>query len=98
MHYDVGAVLEGTAEIGCSKGIIDDERQASFVGNLGNSLDVEDIPPRVADGLPIECACARSDSAPVVFRVAAVNKDGIDPPGAQGNVKLGVCASVKAAG
>ena len=49
VHDDVGAEVEGAAQIRRRHGVVDDQRHAVPVGDLGQPLDVDDIARRVAD-------------------------------------------------
>jgi hypothetical protein len=48
MHHDVGAVLEGPAQVGRRHGVVDDEGDAVGVGHLRQLLEVGDVAQRVA--------------------------------------------------
>jgi len=50
MDDDVGAVLEGAAQVGRGHGVVDDDRHAVLVGNFGQLFEVGDVAQRVADG------------------------------------------------
>ncbi len=54
MGDDVGAQLEGAAEIGRGEGIVDHERQAGLVGDLGDGRDVHYLEPGIAERLAVE--------------------------------------------
>ena len=42
MNDDVGAPLEGPAQIGRGEGVIDDQGNAGLIGDDGDGLEVED--------------------------------------------------------
>src|SRR5207249_612353 len=47
MHDNVGSILKWPAQVRRGKGVIDDERHASFMGNAGNSSYIQHVSPRV---------------------------------------------------
>jgi hypothetical protein len=49
VHDDVGAVLEGPAQVGRGHGVVDDQRHAVAVRDLGQLFEVGDVAERVAD-------------------------------------------------
>ena len=48
MHDDVGAVLDGPAQIGGGEGGIDGQRQRVLVGDGGDGGNIEHFEPRIA--------------------------------------------------
>ena len=54
MDDDVGAELERATQIWCGEGVVDHQRHAVGVGDLGHGLDVEHVAARVADGLAVD--------------------------------------------
>src|SRR5438270_414411 len=48
MHDNVGPMLKGPAQIRRGKSVIDDERQAGFMGNAGNGSYVKHVSTWVA--------------------------------------------------
>ena len=51
IHDDIGAKLDGLAQIRRGERIVDQERQARFMGDFGGTRDIEHLQPRIADGL-----------------------------------------------
>ena len=49
MHDDVGAVLDRLAEIGRGQRVVDDERHARVLRDLGDRLDVGDHAAGIGD-------------------------------------------------
>src|SRR5258706_5998748 len=97
MHDDISAILEWPAEIWRGKGIVYHQGNSGFVGDCCDGLNVQYITTWIADGFPIEGACARGEGAPVIFGIGTVDKNGVDAPCAQGQVELGVCTTLEAA-
>ncbi len=91
-------MFKWAAQIGCSKGVINDERDAGIVSDISNGADVQYIAARVADGFTVEGSRARGESAAIIFRVGAIHEDRVNTPGAEGQVELCVGTSVKATG
>jgi hypothetical protein len=50
MHHDVGAVLEGTAQVGRGHRVVHDQRHAGVMGDLRQGGKVDHVAQRVADG------------------------------------------------
>ena len=51
VRHNIGAEAERTAENGRGEGVVDDQRNAVFVGDLGELRDIENAPGRICDGL-----------------------------------------------
>ncbi len=51
MHHDVGAELDRPAEIGRCEGVVDQQRNAGGMGDVGDLRDVEHLETGIADGL-----------------------------------------------
>ena len=80
VHDDVGAVLEGADQIGGRDGVVDDQRDAVLVRDIGDRPDVEDVDARVADGLGEEQLGVRAHRALPLGRVVLVLDEGdLDP-------------------
>ena len=76
---DVGAVLERADEVRRRDRVVDDERDARLVRDVGDELDVEDVDLRVADRLGEEQLGVRSDgAAPLVGVVLVLDERGLD--------------------
>jgi hypothetical protein len=72
-------VEERLAQIGRSHGVVDHEGDAVFVGDRRDSLEVEHVPLRVADGLGIERLRVGPDRiAPRVRVVGIANEAHLD--------------------
>lgn len=78
VHDDVGAVLEGAAEIGRGNGVVDDQGDAVVVGDLGDGLDVGDVALRVAEGLDKDGLCLGVDEGGEGLGLAVVGEAGGD--------------------
>ena len=60
MGDQVGAPVEGIAQVGRRDGVVDDQGDAGFMGYVGDFLDVDDDAPRVGqifteDGFALGC-------------------------------------------
>lgn len=51
VHGDIGAIVERLEQNRCCDGVVDDQRHAMRMRDLGQRLDVADVAGRVADGL-----------------------------------------------
>ena len=56
---DVGAMLEGAAQVGGAEGVVDQQRGLHLVGDGGEFLEIEDVQAGVADGLGKQAAGVR---------------------------------------
>ena len=54
LHHDVGAVLDGTDQVGGAEGVVDDQGQAVLVGDGGNAVNVGHFAVGVAQGLDVD--------------------------------------------
>ena len=98
MHDDVGAMLDGAAQIGRSDGIVDDQRNAVRVGDVRQTADVGDIAARVADRLAEHGFGFFVDQLAEGIRIAVVGEADFDAVLRQGVGKEVVGAAVKRAG
>src|SRR2546421_2801783 len=98
MHDNIGTMLKGAAQIWCSKGVINDEGDASLVRDISNGVDIQYIATRVANSFTVEGTRARGESTTIIFRVGTIHEDSVDTPGAQGQVELRVGTSIETAG
>ena len=81
---DVGAMLDRPAQVGRGEGVVDDQRDAGLVGDLGDGRDVEHVDARVADRLAVEHAWSCGVIALAeVLGVVRVDEDGVDAEAAQ---------------
>ena len=54
MHNNVAAVLKGSAKVWGGNGVIDDNRHAVSVGDVGDFGQVDDVTGRIADGFAVD--------------------------------------------
>ena len=96
--HDVGAVVDRAADVaGGAEGVVDDERDAVVVGDLGERLEVGHVEARVADRLDVERPRARVDRLREVRRVVAVDELHADAEAREGDLELVVGAAVEVA-
>jgi hypothetical protein len=76
VHDDVGAVLERADEVGRRDRVVDDERHAGLVRDVGDRADVEHVDLRVADRLGEEELRVRADGAAPLLGVVLVLDEG----------------------
>ncbi len=91
----IGAVIEGAAQVGCRKGIVDHERDLVLVSDLGDCLDVEDVGLRVADDLAVEKLGFRRHRAPKALRIGGVDEMNLDAETLEGERKLVVGTAIE---
>ena len=56
VHHDVGAVIDGAAQIGRGEGVVDHQGDVVFVGDLGDGFDIEHAAAGIGDRLAVEAA------------------------------------------
>jgi hypothetical protein len=98
MHHDVGAVLDGPAQVGRGHGVVHDQRDAVGVGDGGQGLEVGDVAQRVADRFAVDGLGAGVDQRREGGRVAVVGKAHLDAELGQGVGEQVVGAAVQRGG
>jgi len=94
----VGAVLEGLQQVGAGEGGIHQQGQAVFVGQGGDTGNVQHVQARVAQGLAEEQAGVGADGGAPGIHVPGGNEGGLDAEAAQGVVQQVVAAAVEGTG
>ena len=98
VHDDIGAVVDGFAQIRRSKGIVDDQRNAGIVRNRRYAS----ISITLLVGLPIVSAYSArvllGNRAAKILRVVGIDKRGVDPHFSKRHIKLRKSAAVKSLG
>ena len=51
MHYEIGAMLQRAAEIGCGKGVVHDQLGTMRVGDFRTGVNVADLQQWIGNGL-----------------------------------------------
>ena len=95
VHYDVRAVLDRPAQIRRGKRVIDDQRHAGLVRNLGNGLDIDDIHSRISNRLDVDELRLVCDRCAEVLRVVGLDEGRVEAKTPEGDVELRVGASVE---
>ena len=95
---DVGPVLDGAAEEAAgAERVVDDERHAVVVRDVGNPLEVGDVEAGVADRFEVDRLRVLVDQALDGVRVVAVGDVHVEPAAGEGVFKLVVGAAVEVA-
>ena len=97
MYDDIGAEFDRTAEIRRSKRVVDNERNARFVRDSCDGLDIEHVDLRVADGFGVQELGLLGNRFPEIFRIVRVDECGIDAELTQIDLEQRVSAAVKRA-
>ena len=95
---DVGAPLERAGEVGGGEGVVDHDRDAELLADLGDLLEGEDVDQRVAEGLAVEDLGVGADGAAEVLRVGGVDEGDVDAEAGEGVDELVVGAAVEGGG
>ena len=98
MDDDVGAVLERAAQVRRGHGVVDDDRHAMLVGDLGELFEVGDVAERVADRFAEHRLGLAVDQFFEGCRVTVIGKAHLDAILRQGVGEQVVGAAVQGAG
>ena len=94
----IRAELDGAAQIRRGKGVVDHQRDTRFVGNLGDTLDVDHVHARIRDGLDIDHLGLLGDRVAEIVEVVRVNENRVVSEPTEGRVELGIGAAVQGGG
>ena len=98
VDHDVRSVFDGAAEVGRRHGVVDDQRDAGFVGDFRHGLDIEHVHARIGDGFAVDGAGFRGDRLAEIFGIVGLDELDVDSEAAEADIHLGVSAAVKGAG
>ena len=97
MNYDVGAVLQRSAEKRRSECVVDDQRNACVVRDRPDRRDIEHVELRVADRFRIHSLGFGANRAAKLVRVVGIDEAGGDAELGEGHRKLRIGAAVERA-
>ena len=95
VQHQVGTVLERPAQVGRRESVVDQQRQAVAVRDLGDRGDVQHLEPRIADGLGEQQAGLGPDRRGEGGRVARVDEAGLDAEARQGQLEQVGAAAIE---
>jgi hypothetical protein len=98
VHDDVGAVGDGADQIRARHRVVHDQRDAGFVSDRGDRLDVQSVELRVADRLGVEQLGVGLDRAAEGLGVGGVDEVDVEAEARQGVDEEIVGAAVQAVG
>ena len=78
MNDNVGTVLQRTEQIRGAKGVIDDDRKAMLLGDLGDGVDVGDIGVGIAKRLEVDDRGVVLDGTLDLSQVVRIDKGSLD--------------------
>jgi hypothetical protein len=78
MHDDVGAVRERLAEVGRSRGVVHDERDARLARDRADRGDIDHVDRGVAEGFGEDRLGIRLDRAAKILRVVGIDHRRLD--------------------
>ena len=84
MDHDVGAVLDGPDQVGGAESVVDDQRQAVAVGQIGQGVDVGNVGVGVAQGLDVQGLGVVLNGGLHRGKVVDVDEGGLDAVERQG--------------
>src|SRR6266487_114990 len=96
MDNDVGTMLEWLHQVRRGQSIVNDQRDAMLMGDIGYRANVERIQAWIAHSLCIECLRALVDRGTEIVGVAAIHKAYVDTQLGQRVVEEIVGAAVEA--
>ena len=56
VDHDIRAVFDGAAEVRRRHGVVDDQRHAGFMRDLGDSFDIDQVHARIGEGFGVHGA------------------------------------------
>ena len=74
VHHDVGAVIDRPAHVGRRESVVDHQRNAVLVRDLGHRFDVEHVAARIADRLAVEALRLRRDGLAEILRIVRLDE------------------------
>ena len=98
MHHDISAIVDRARDVRSSEGVVDHQRNAVFVRDLGDRLDIEHIAARIADRFAIEQLGLGRDGLAEIFGIVRLDEHEIVAEPAHGDIELRECAAVQGAG
>ncbi len=99
MDDDIGAMLKGAAQAGCSERIVDDQRDLHVAGNLGKFLEIEHVQAGIADGFGKQGAgLGAKRRLDFFFAGIGVDEGDFDAKFGKGVGEQGIGAAVERAG
>ena len=98
LHHDVGAVLNGAAEVRAGHGVVDDERNAVAVRDLGHGGDVGDVALRIAQRFHIDRLGLAVDQRLEALGLAVIGETGFDSVLGKGVGEQVVGSAIQSAG
>src|SRR3712207_6595220 len=78
VNNNIGTVLDGTDQIGSTKGVVNDKGNAVLMGQICPGLNVDDITGRVAQGLNIERLGILLNGCLCSCQIRRANESGLD--------------------
>ena len=97
MNDDVGAVLERPAEIGGGERIVDDQRQASLMRDIGDPLDIDDDASGIGEVLDEDRLALRRQRAAEILGVGRIDEMAGPAKLLEREAELGERAAIKVA-
>lgn len=76
MHDDVGAVLDGTNQIGSAESVVYDQRQSVAVSHIGHGAYVDQVAVGITESLDKQGLCRRAYRLLEIGRIRRVDKCG----------------------
>ena len=88
-------MLDRPAQIRRGKRVIDDQRHARLVRDLGDSLEIDDIHSRISNRLDVDELRLVCDRCAEVFRVVGLDEGRVEAQTPEGDIELCVGATVE---
>ena len=98
VHHDVGAPLQGVAQVRGGDGVVDDEGQSVRMRHLGHRRNVQQDQAGVAQAFREHGPCVGLDGGSKRIRVMGIDKGGLDAKAAQVHRQHGDTAAIEGTG
>ncbi len=97
MQYDIRAMFQRPQQIGACHGVVDDERQAVTMGDIGNRGDIHECAARVGEAFDEDGACAVVDLPFETCRISRIGPAHLPVETLEGVAELVDGAAIKLA-
>ena len=98
MDHDVRAVLDRPAQVRRRHRVVHDQWHAGIVRDLGHCSDIQNVHPRVGDGLAVHGARFRGDRFAEIFRIVWLDELDVDSHAPEADIELRIRPAVERAG
>ena len=98
MHDDVSTMLERLQQVGRREGVVYNERQSVFMGDIRDRTNIQRIQPWIPNRFRVDSLGAVIDGRTEIFGVAAIDKAHRDTHLRQRIVEKVICPTIQTRG